>query len=80
MVWNVAGEFVRPKNMTLGSNKPWFVMKAAFHSSPSLIRTLLYPHRISNLENSDAPWTREMSSLMRGRGYWLRMVHSFSRL
>ena len=55
MVWNVAGEFVRPKNMTLGSNRPWFVMKAAFHSSPSLMRTLLYPHRMSNLENSDAP-------------------------
>jgi hypothetical protein len=27
----VAGEFVRPKNMTVGSNNPSFVMKAAFH-------------------------------------------------
>ena len=79
MVWNVAEEFVRPKNMTLGSNRPWFVINTAFHSSPSLMRTLLYPQRISNLENSDAPWTHEMSSLMSGRGYLLLMVHSFSR-
>ena len=42
MVWNIAGEFVKPKNVTLGSNRPWFVMNAAFHSSPSLMRTLLY--------------------------------------
>ncbi|KIJ08059.1 hypothetical protein PAXINDRAFT_41482, partial [Paxillus involutus ATCC 200175] len=47
--WKVAGELVRPKNMTRGSNKPRFVRNAAFHSSPSLIRTLLYPQRTSNL-------------------------------
>ena len=39
--WNVAGEFVRPKNITVGSNRPSGVRKAAFHSSPSLIRMLL---------------------------------------
>jgi hypothetical protein len=55
-------------------------MNAAFHSSPSLMRTLLYPQRMSNLENNDAPWMREMSLLIRGRGYQLHMVHSFSRL
>ncbi|PFH45535.1 hypothetical protein AMATHDRAFT_103860, partial [Amanita thiersii Skay4041] len=48
IVWNVTGEFfVSPKNMTRGSNNPLLVLKAAFHSSPSLIRILLYPHRIS---------------------------------
>src|SRR5258708_21055514 len=31
------------------SKRPLGVRNAAFHSSPSLIRTLLYPHRISNL-------------------------------
>ena len=79
MVWNVVGEFVSLKNMTLGLNRPWFVMNAAFHSSP-LMRTLLYPQHMSNLENSDAPWMHKMSSLIRGRGYRLRMVHSFNRL
>ncbi|KIJ10925.1 hypothetical protein PAXINDRAFT_36638, partial [Paxillus involutus ATCC 200175] len=49
IVWNVAGELVRPKNITRGSNRPRLVRKAAFHSSPSLIRTLLYPQRTSSL-------------------------------
>src|SRR5712671_1733752 len=44
MAWNVTGELVRPKNMTVGSNNPSFVTKAAFHLSPSLMWTLLYPH------------------------------------
>src|SRR6266446_6342407 len=34
MVWNVAGELHRPKNMTMGSNSPRLVENAAFHSSP----------------------------------------------
>ena len=33
MVWKVAGEFVSPKNMTVGSNSLWLVINAAFHSS-----------------------------------------------
>ena len=49
MVWNIAGEFVSLKNMTIGSYNPWLVRKAAFHSSPSLMQTLLYPHHMSNL-------------------------------
>ena len=48
--WNVAGELVSPKNMTVGLKSPIFVQKAAFHSSPSLIRILLYPHRTSIFE------------------------------
>ena len=44
MVWNVAGEFVSLKNMTVGLYKPWLVWKAAFHLSPSLMQMLLYPH------------------------------------
>src|ERR1700677_965700 len=55
MVWNVAGELQRPKNMTVGSKSPWRVLKAALCSSPSLMRTLLYPQRTSSLENMDAP-------------------------
>src|SRR5712671_6215454 len=52
IAWKVAGELVIPKNMTVGSYNPSFVMKAAFHSSPSLIRTLLYPQQTSNLVKS----------------------------
>ncbi len=31
IVWNMAGELVSPKNMTVGSYKPLLVMKATFH-------------------------------------------------
>ncbi|EGN91038.1 hypothetical protein SERLA73DRAFT_81362 [Serpula lacrymans var. lacrymans S7.3] len=51
IVWNVAGEFVSPKNMTNGSNNPRFVLNAALCSSPSLIRILLYPHLTSSFVN-----------------------------
>ena len=58
--WNVAGAFVIPKNMTVGSYSPRSVMKANFSSSPSLMRTLLYPHlksRAVNMFASDK-WSR----------------------
>jgi hypothetical protein len=31
IVWNVAGELVSPKNITVGSKSPLFVLNAAFH-------------------------------------------------
>jgi len=37
IIWNVAGEFMRLKNMTSGSNRPSGVRKAAFHLLPSFI-------------------------------------------
>jgi len=40
----MAGEFVNPKNMTVGSKDPSGVVKAAFYSSPSFIFTLLYSY------------------------------------
>src|SRR5277367_2755679 len=55
IVWKVAGEFQRPKNMTVGSNNPRLVLKAAFHWSPSLIQTLLYPDLRSSLVKYRAP-------------------------
>ncbi|KIM66638.1 hypothetical protein SCLCIDRAFT_41867, partial [Scleroderma citrinum Foug A] len=45
--WNVVGELQRPKYITRGSKDPLCVVNAAFHSSPSQMRTLLYPHRRS---------------------------------
>jgi hypothetical protein len=68
IVWNVAGELVSPKNMTVGSNSPSLVIKAAFHLSPSLIRMLLYPQRMLNLVYSEQPFRRSMGSGMRGSG------------
>ena len=42
-LWKVVGELDSLKNMMVGSNSPFDVMKAAFHWSPSLILILLYP-------------------------------------
>ncbi len=53
--WKVAGELVSPKNITVGLNNPQLVLNAAFHSSPLLMRTLLYPHQTSSLEKYLAP-------------------------
>src|SRR5260221_8210652 len=66
IVWNVAGELHSLKNMTVGSNSPQLVWNAAFHSSPSLIHTLLNPHwRSSTVKNS--PLQRGVRTLeMRG--------------
>ena len=79
IIWKVAGELVRPKNMTRGSNNPLFVTKAAFHSSPSLIRKLLYPHLTSNLVKSVLPLVQLMSWGISGRVYLLRIVHWLSQ-
>ena len=78
--WKVAGEFESPKNITVGSNSPFGVMNAAFHSSPSLIRMLLYPDQMSNFVNSLASLTLLMRSEMRGRGYASLMVCSLTYL
>ena len=55
IVWKVAGEFVSLKNMTVSLKSPSFVVKAAFHWSPSLICMLLYPHLMLNLVNRVHP-------------------------
>ena len=44
IAWNIAGELVNPKNITIGSKDPSGVVNAAFHSSPSFILMLLYPY------------------------------------
>ena len=78
--WKVAGELHIPKNMTNGSKSPFVVLKAAFHSSPSLILTLLYPDRKSSLVKYLAPFSLSMRSEMRGKGYVSLTVPSFSSL
>ena len=78
IVWKVAELLVIPKNITRGSNRPRLVWKAAFHSSPGLIRTLLKPYRTSSFVKYLAPWSWETSWEMRGRGYLFLMVTAFS--
>ncbi len=79
MDWKVAREFVSPKNINVGSNKPLLVLKVAFHSSPFLMCMLLYPHLTLNLENSHLPARLWINSMINGSGYLLGMVHFFSR-
>jgi hypothetical protein len=68
IVWKVAGELVRPKNMTVGSKSPLFVMKATFHLSSSLMRTSLYPYLTSIPVNRVHPLSWSISWGMRGSG------------
>ena len=51
----VAGALERPNSITTHSNKSSFVLKAVFHSSPSLILIWWYPFRRSILEKALAP-------------------------
>ena len=66
--WNVASELHILKNMMFGSNSLSRVVKAAFHWSSDLIRTLLYPHCTLNLVKIDNPCNLSMRLEMRGRG------------
>jgi hypothetical protein len=54
--------------MTVGSNRPLLVIKAAFHLSSSLIRTLLYPQQMLNFVYREQPFSWSMSSGMTGSG------------
>ena len=68
-----------PKYMTKGLNRPLLVWKAAFHSSPSLILILLYPHRMSSLVKYFAPCTLLINSWISGKGNLFFVVASLSR-
>jgi len=52
IVWNIAGEFVIPKNITVGSNNSICVINAFFYSSSFLILTLLKLHHKSIFVNT----------------------------
>src|SRR6266702_4682055 len=66
--------------MTVGSNSPRGVLKAALYSSPSLIQILLYPQRISNLVKYLAPQSWSMNSGIRGNGVVFLIVTSLRAL
>ena len=57
-----------PKNITIGSKSPLFVLNATFHSSPFLICILLYPQRTSSLVKYFVPFNLSMISEIKGRG------------
>ena len=78
IIWKVAGEFVSPKNMTIGSKSPSGVRKAAFHLSPSLIRILLYPHQMLNLVNREHPVSLSTTDEMSRDTLQFFLVHLFS--
>src|SRR5580692_1899826 len=78
IIWKVASELVRPKNMTVGSNNPSGVRNAAFHSSPSLIWMLLYPYLTSNFVKRVQPLRQLITWGMRGDTFLLCFVHLFS--
>jgi hypothetical protein len=61
IAWKVTGEFVNPKNMTIGLYSPSLVMNAAFHQPSGLMRTLLYPHSTLNPVNRVQPHSRLIS-------------------
>jgi len=69
MVWNVAGELVSPKYMTVGLKSPYRVLNAALPSSPSLMHMLLYPHLMSSFVYIWALLRSHIRSEMRGSGY-----------
>src|SRR6267142_6521568 len=75
IIWKVAGELVKPKNITNGSNNPSGVRKAAFHSSPSLIRMLLYPHHMSNFVNRVHPVNWSTTCGINKDTLWFFFVH-----
>src|SRR5260221_1164648 len=68
IIWNVAGELHNLKNMTVGSNRPQLVWNAAFHSSPSLICTLLNPQWRSSTVKNSAPWRQDIRDEGEGVG------------
>ena len=80
IIWNVAEELVKLKNMTLGSNSPSGVRNAAFHSSPGFIRILLYPHLTSNFVKRVHLLRRSIVAGMRGETFQFFIVHLLSGL
>src|SRR5258708_24344676 len=67
IIWNIMGELHSLKNMTVGSNSPWLVQNAAFHSSPSLICMLLNPHQRSSMVKNSVSQRQVRTLEMRGR-------------
>ena len=77
IIWKVAGQFVKPNNMTCGSKSPQFVRKAAFHSSLLQIQILLKPQQTSSLVKYFVPQSCMISLEMSGIGCWFLIATAF---
>jgi len=66
MLWKVAGALEKPKYMTVASKRPRLVINAVFHSSPSLMQTLLYPYLKSILVKIEALLSDSIKSAILG--------------
>jgi hypothetical protein len=77
IIWKVAGELVRLKNMTSGLKSPAGVSNAAFHLSPCLIRMLLYPYLMLSLVKSVHPISQLMVWGISGDTFLFHLVYFF---
>jgi len=68
ILWKVAGALENPKYITVASKRPHLVINAVFYSSPSLMRTLLYPHLKSILVKIVALLSDSIKSAILGIG------------
>src|SRR6266567_3494617 len=78
ILWKVAGAFLKPKFITIGSYCPKGVLNTPFGWSPSRIQILWYPHQISNFVNRVFPWSFSISGVMSGSDNVSGTVHAFS--
>ena len=74
MLWKVTGILEKPNYITVASKRPCFVINTVFHSSFSLIQTLLYPHLKSILVKIEALLSDSIKSAILGIGQQFLMV------
>src|SRR6266850_346976 len=80
VLWKNASMLHIPKYMTFGIYVPWCVWMAALCQSSLARWMLLYPWRMSNLENNVLPWSLFIASRMLGIGLWSCTVQAFTLL
>jgi len=68
MLWKVAGALEKLKYIIVVSKRPCLVINAVFHSSSSLMQTLLYPHLKSILVKIEALLSDSIKSAILGIG------------
>jgi len=68
ILWKVAGALEKPKYMTVASKRPRLVINTVFHSSPSLMQTLLYLYLKSILVKIEALLSDSIKSAILGIG------------
>jgi len=68
MLWKIAGILEKPNYITVASKRPCLVINTVFHSSSSLIQTLLYPYLKSILVKIEALLSDLIKSAILGIG------------